>query len=51
MLRALSALLILSTLAAAGPKPGIAWARSWDDAVEEARALHLPLVVHRHGFY
>ena len=23
----------------------------WNDAVEEAKATNLPLVVHRHGFY
>jgi len=37
----------------AGPKPkaSVQYARSWDAAVEEARALNLPLIVHRHGFY
>lgn len=39
---------------AAGAKPpsgGVRWAATWDAAVEEARALNLPLIVHRHGFY
>lgn len=33
------------------PKPTVTFARSWDAAVEEARLLNLPLVVHSHGFY
>jgi len=33
------------------PKPTVTLARSWDAAVEEARLLNLPLVVHSHGFY
>ena len=32
-------------------KPGIRWATSWEDAVETARALNVPIIVHRHGFY
>jgi hypothetical protein len=42
-------------VAAAGepkvPKAGVRWATGWDEAVAEARALNLPLIVHRHGFY
>ncbi|MGQ0615099.1 MAG: hypothetical protein ACT4PV_15310 [Planctomycetaceae bacterium] len=40
-------------VAVAGGKPGpsVRYAASWDEAVAEARALNLPLVVHRHGFY
>ena len=47
------ALALLSPLAVAAPKPHPSpkWAPSWSDAVEEARALNLPIVVHRHGFY
>jgi hypothetical protein len=43
----------LAALPALGAEPEAAprWAPSWDAAVEEARALNLPLVVHRHGFY
>lgn len=33
------------------PKPCVRFAPTWEAAVEEARALNLPLVVHRHGFY
>jgi hypothetical protein len=37
----------------AGDKPvrSVRWAVSWSEAVEEARALNVPIVVHRHGFY
>ena len=47
------ALLFLALPSIAGPKPHPApkWAASWADAVEEARVLNLPIVVHRHGFY
>ena len=43
----------LAVVAVARPKSpaGVRWAATWDAAVEEARALNLPLVVHRHGFY
>jgi len=53
-MRRFCALALLALAAAAGgPKPEDAprWAPSWDAAVEEARALNLPIVVHRHGFY
>jgi len=48
------ALALLSGLSEARPeKPrkNLRYARSWDDAVEEAKALNVPIVVHRHGFY
>ena len=47
------ALLAAAHAARAGDKPvrSVRWAPSWDDAVTEARALNLPIVVHRHGFY
>ena len=48
------ALLTLALPAVAAPKkphPSPKWAPSWSDAVEEARALNLPIVVHRHGFF
>ena len=32
-------------------KPCVPLARTWDAAVEEARLLNVPLVVHSHGFY
>lgn len=33
------------------PKPSVTYARSWDAAVEEAKLLNVPIVVHSHGFY
>lgn len=33
------------------PKESVTFAKSWDAAVEEAKALNLPIVVHSHGFY
>jgi len=33
------------------PEPSVNYARSWDAAVEEAKLLNLPIVVHSHGFY
>lgn len=38
-------------LAVAAGKAGPKWALSWSDAVDEARALNMPIVIHRHGFY
>ena len=32
-------------------KESVSYATSWEAAVEEARLLNLPLVVHNHGFY
>lgn len=32
-------------------KPSVTYARSWDAAVEEARLLNVPIVLHSHGFY
>jgi hypothetical protein len=32
-------------------KPSVTYAKSWDAAVEEAKLLNVPLVVHSHGFY
>lgn len=46
--------LLAFTAALAGarePDTRIHWAVSWDDAVTEAQALNMPIVVHRHGFY
>lgn len=31
-------------------KPSVQYAKSWDAAVEEAKLLKVPLVVHLHGF-
>lgn len=33
------------------PKPSVKYARSWEAAIEEAKALNVPMVVHSHGFY
>lgn len=48
-------LLLSSSLAFSGgkakPEPSVTFAKSWDAAVEEAKLLNLPIVVHSHGFY
>lgn len=50
-----AACLLLSSSAGGSPGkepvPGVRWMATWNAAVEEARALNLPIVVHRHGFY
>jgi hypothetical protein len=33
------------------PKPSVTYAKTWEAAVEEAKTLNVPLVVHSHGFY
>jgi hypothetical protein len=33
------------------PKATVTFAKSWDAAVEEAKLLNLPIVIHSHGFY
>lgn len=33
------------------PKATVEFAKSWEAAVEEAKLLNVPLVVHSHGFY
>ncbi|MHC4135742.1 MAG: hypothetical protein ACYTDU_10415 [Planctomycetota bacterium] len=51
----IAAVLACLAVAAVGkpksPGAGVRWANGWAAAVEEARALNLPLIVHRHGFY
>ena len=49
----LLSVLLLAPGAAAKDKPDISvrFAKSWEAAIDEARALNLPLVIHRHGFY
>ena len=44
-------LLAAPAVAADKPKPTVRFARSWDQAVEEARLLNVPIVLHSHGFY
>lgn len=50
-----AALTLAATLGTAGggdkPEPSVTYARTWDAAVEEAKLLNLPIVVHSHGFY
>ena len=53
---ALAVLALLATPAHAGRskvklKPSVEYATSWEAAVEEARLLNLPIVVHSHGLY
>jgi hypothetical protein len=43
--------LALFLTGAAKPRPSVAWAVSWSEAVDEAKACNVPIVVHRHGFY
>lgn len=50
-----AALALATTLLSAGggdkPEPSVTYVRTWDEAVEEAKLLNLPIVVHNHGFY
>ncbi|HEX5139075.1 MAG TPA: hypothetical protein VFY93_19050 [Planctomycetota bacterium] len=45
---------LAATLGTAGggnkPEPSVTYATSWDAAVEEAKLLNVPIVVHDHGF-
>lgn len=54
IIRTLVCVAALACLAAAqadSVKPSVAYAKSWEAAVEEAKLLNLPIVVHSHGFY
>jgi hypothetical protein len=55
LIAAAGAALALPVLAAAAGKPKlketVKFAQSWEAAIEEARLLNVPLVVHSHGFY
>ena len=47
---------VVALAAAAGTakpkiKPSVTYAQTWDAAVEEAKLLNVPIVVHSHGFY
>jgi hypothetical protein len=33
------------------PKATVTFAKTWDAALEEAKLLNVPIVVHSHGFY
>lgn len=53
-IRGLLGVALVASLAAGGKpeiKPIVPFAKTWDAAVEEAKLLNLPLVVHSHGFY
>jgi hypothetical protein len=49
-----AALALAATLGTAGggdkPEPSVTYARTWDAAIEEAKLLNVPIVVHSHGF-
>ena len=34
-----------------GPIESVKFAKSWEAAIEEAKTLNVPIVVHSHGFY
>jgi hypothetical protein len=49
-----AALGLAAALGTAGgdkPEPSVTYAKTWDAAVEEAKLLNVPIVVHSHGFY
>jgi hypothetical protein len=51
---AVAALLLTGLATGAGkakPKETVQFAKTWEAAVEQARLLNVPLVVHSHGFY
>jgi hypothetical protein len=53
---AAAALALAAAFAPAGgrdaePEPSVTYARTWEAAVEEAKFLNVPIVVHNHGFY
>jgi len=39
-----------AALAKDKPKETVRFAPSWEEAVEEAKLLNVPIVVHNHGF-
>jgi hypothetical protein len=54
LLPAIAALAIAGTAAAGGkpePKTSVVLAKSWEAAIEEAKALNVPVVVHNHGMF
>ncbi len=57
MKRTLTCAIALALLASIGSakrpkiKPQVTYATSWAAAVEEAKLLNVPIVVHSHGFY
>lgn len=55
LLASAAALTLAATLGTAGkgekPDPSVTYAKTWEAAVEEAKLLNVPIVVHSHGFY
>jgi hypothetical protein len=54
LLASAAAIALAAALGTAGgdkPEPSVTYARTWDAAVEEAKLLNVPIVVHSHGFY
>lgn len=48
----LAALVVLSGAAFAQKvKASVTYAKTWDAAVDEAKMLNVPIVVHSHGFF
>jgi len=57
MNRAFGAVLVIAAFAGADAiakdkiKPSVTYAKTWEAAVEEAKLLNVPIVLHSHGFY
>ena len=57
MARRLAVVLLALTISVAvyarGEEPAetVTFAKSWEAAVEEAKLLNVPIIVHSHGFY
>ena len=47
----LSAAALMAAGKSQKPKSTVPLARSWSDAVKEAKLLNVPIVLHHHGFY
>ena len=50
LLVAALALASLPVAASDAPDPSVTYAPSWEAAVQEAKTLNMPIVVHRHGW-
>ncbi len=54
LIATLAAVALVSSVGSAGKhdiKPSVGYAPSWAAAVEEAKLLNVPIVVHSHGFF
>ena len=47
----LAAVAVFAASKAPKVKDTVPFARSWDAAIDEAKLLNVPIVVHSHGFY